>query len=368
MKLTCTQENLSKGLNVVARLSEKTPNLPILSNVLLQATKDGLTLTATNLELGITTKIRGKIDTEGEFTVSARLIADFVNSLKKENVSIELEEKILHIKGENHQTTIRGLDAVDFPVIPVVADDFTIQAEAGDIRDALHQIVFSMSMDDSRPELNGAFFQFGEKELIIASTDSYRLSERVVMIVNKTGKEKNVIVPARTVSELLRIIDADDSKEVSVRVNDNQIMFIFGETEIVSRIVTGNYPDYKQIIPNQFTNNVDFSVSDMIQAIKTTSLFCKQGINDVRISLDKRFDDIAIHAENSIFGKNVSNVKSMNKGQEMDIVFNYKFLLDGLQHLHDVTATLKTNDGISPALLTSKKDENFVYVIMPIRQ
>src|SRR3989344_6129215 len=120
MKLTCTQENFSLGLNIVARLGDKNINLPILNNVLLQSQKDGLILVFTNLEVGIRTKIRGKIESEGEFTVNARLLADFVNTLKKENITLELEEKNLHIKGENHQTTIRGMEASDFPVIPTV--------------------------------------------------------------------------------------------------------------------------------------------------------------------------------------------------------------------------------------------------------
>jgi DNA polymerase III subunit beta len=223
-------------------------------------------------------------------------------------------------------------------------------------------------LDESRPELNGALFQIAAAAMTAAATDSYRLSERTIPVTNKTANERDIILPARTIIELYRIIDLDEGKNIVVHINENQAMFRFGETEIVSRLVAGHYPDYKQIVPSQFKNVIEFSVADMMQAIKTTSLFCKQGINDVRISLDKRFDDIAVHAENSIAGKNISNVKSLSQNQQMDIVFNYKYLLDGLQHLHDVTAELKLNDSTSAALLTSKKDTQFIYIIMPIRQ
>ena len=174
--MTCTQENLAKGLNIVSKLSDKVSNLPILSNVLLEARKDGLTLTATNLEIGIKTKVRGKIDEEGEFTVGARLITDFVNSLKRENIALSVEDKKLTVKGENHQTTIRGLEASDFPVIPEVDDKYSITTKCSKLSEALARVVFAMSVDEARQELNGALLQVGDKECIIVATDSYRLS------------------------------------------------------------------------------------------------------------------------------------------------------------------------------------------------
>jgi DNA polymerase III subunit beta len=368
MKLTCTQENLSQGLNIVSHIGEKAPDLPILNNVLLRAKKDGLLLTSTNLEIGIKTLIRGKIDEEGDFTVQTKLLTDFVNSLKKENVSIVKDENQLQIKGENHQTSIRGLTASDFPVIPEVDRQDTVEAQINKFRKALSQIVFSMSADESRQELNGAFLQFNTKRCILAATDSYRLSESTIDIINKSKKEISIIVPAKTLQELLRILEGSKADILRVSVNDNQVLFAFDETEIVSRVIAGNYPDYRQIIPKTFKNEVKFPVTEMVQAIKTTSLFCKQGINDVRLTLEKRFSDLAVRAENSTFGKNTSNIKSLSKGQEMDIVFNYRFLLDGLLHLTDDKAILKTNDATSPALLCSERDNNFLYVIMPIRQ
>ncbi|OGY90989.1 MAG: DNA polymerase III subunit beta [Candidatus Komeilibacteria bacterium RIFCSPLOWO2_01_FULL_53_11] len=367
MKLVCTQENLTLGLSIVARLSDKNINLPILSNVLLRAQKDGLTLIATNLEIGIKTKVRGKIEVEGEFTANARLFADFVSTLKKENVSIELDDKNLNIKGENHQTTIRGMDPAEFPVIPEVGPSFLFSVAATHFREALSQTLFAVSADESRPELNGVFIQVGDGSCVMAATDSYRLSEKTIP-VPQAKEKKSVIVPARTLQETLRVLELSDAADVQIAINDNQIQFSFGETQIVSRIITGEYPDYKQIIPTAFKNEVRFATEEMRQAIKTTSLFCKQGINDVRLSLEKRFSDIAVNAENSNLGKNVSNVRTESKNQEMDIVFNYKFLLDGLSHIVGEAACLKTNDPTSPALLVSASGDDLLYVIMPIKQ
>ena len=241
-------------------------------------------------------------------------------------------------------------------------------ADAQIFREALWHTTFAMSSDESRVELNGAYFQMSGTQCVIAATDSYRLAEKTFPITNKKGSARNVIVPARTLAEVQRILETSEAEEITVRINENQILFILGETEVVSRIIVGSYPDYKQIVPTTFKNEVSFSVAEMGHAIKTTSFFCKQGINDVRIALDKRFKDITVRAENSTAGKNTSNVPSLSDNQEMDIVFNYKFLLDGLSHLTDDAAQLKTNEAVSPALLTSKKDAHFLYVIMPIRQ
>lgn len=368
MKLTCTQENFSRGLNIVARLSDKNTNLPILNNVLLQARKDGLTLISTNLEIGIKTKVRGKIESEGDFTIQAKLLSDFVNTLKKENVSLELVDKTIHLKGENHQTTIRGLESVDFPVIPEVDAKTTITLPTDVITSALNQTLFAVSSDESRPELNGVYMILDGNKCIMVATDSYRLVERTIPLPEKVAEPRDIIIPSKTLQELVRILPLAEDNTVTITINDTQILFTCGQTQIVSRIIAGDYPDYKQIIPTAFQNNVEFRVHDMVQAIKTTSLFCKQGINDVRISLDKRFTDIAINAENSILGKNISNVESLSKNQELDIVFNYKFLLDGLSHLNGDRAVLRSNEPTTPALLNTPKEDGFVYVIMPIKQ
>lgn len=368
MELTCTQENLSHGLNIAARLSDKNINLPILNNVLLQARKDGLTVIATNLEIGIKTKIRGKIEKEGDLTVPARLLTEFVNTLKKENIEITGQENSLTITGENHQTAIRGMDASDFPVLPEVSNEFSLTIPADDLRKALGQVLFAVSADESRPELNGVFMRIEANRLILAATDSYRLSEKTINLEKASAAEREIIIPSKSMVELSRILEFEDADSVLLAINENQILATCGNTELVSRLVAGAYPDYRQIIPRGFQNDVSFSIADMTRAVKSTALFCKQGINDVKLSLDKRFTDIAVSAENSIHGKNTSNVPSLSKNQALDIVFNYRFLLDGLSHLGGETAALKTNDPTSPAMLTDPSDASFTYIIMPIKQ
>lgn len=369
MKLTCTQENLIAGLTTVSRVSDKQATLPILSNILFRTKNNGLELSATNLELAIQTTIRAKIEVEGEFTVNARLITDFVGTLEKENIIIELTDaKELLIQGENHQTLIHGLEASEFPVIPEVAQGTSIQIKSGDLRKSFFQTLFSMAGDATRPELQGALVGVNQKTITVVATDSFRLSETQLNAVDVEGQHNSIIVPSRTLQETARILDYNNAENVMVRTSETQVEIQISETKVISRIISGKYPDYKNIIPTQFKSELVFSVKEMERAIKTTSLFCKQGINDIRLSVDERFTDITVQAENTTAGKNTSRVPTESKKQNLDIVFNYKFLLEGLQHLGSEKAILKTNDAQSAALLTAPSNPHYIYLIMPIRQ
>ena len=367
MKVTCTQENLKQGISRVARISEKSTNLPILNNILLSAKKEGLTLVSTNLEIAVKTRVRAKIETEGEFTVNGRLIAEFVSSLGKENITIEMVDATLVLKGENHETHMRGLDAVDFPVIPEVETNYRVTLPVSSLRQALDQVLFAVSTDEGRPELNGVFMKITETTITLAATDSYRLAEKIIQYEKGPQEQREVIVPAKTFAELQRIIDTSEDETMTISVNETQILFVVGETAIISRIVAGNYPDYQQIIPTAFASDAKFAAAGMMQAIKATSLFCKQGINDVRLVAVEKAPKITISAENSMAGKNTSTVTA-EKTAALDIVFNYKFVLEGLQHCGADTVHLMTNEATSPALLKSSDDETYKYIIMPIKQ
>lgn len=368
MKLTCTQENLARGLLIANRGSDKSVNLPILNNALLKAGKEGLQIITTNLELAIKTTVRGKIESAGDYTINTRLVTDFVTSLKKENIEITLQDDLLQLTGDNHSSQIKGLPASDFPVIPEVSSAYSLTVGSEDLKKALEQVVFAASSDESRPELNGVYWNIGQTQVTMAATDSYRLAECVFSIIGKTSEPREIIVPVKTMREVERIIGLEEAKDIQIFIDENQIQFTIGLTEIVSRLVTGSYPDYKQIIPQAFKNEAAFSTQDMLQAIKSTSLFCKQGINDIRLGFDGKKTEIVVSAENSIAGKNSSRLPVQSENRDLDVVFNYKYLIDGLRVVGAAEAALKTNDGAGPALLLPKNGGGFSYIIMPIKQ
>jgi DNA polymerase-3 subunit beta len=366
MRIICTQENFNKGLGVVSHIANKNSNLPILNNVLLKAEKEGLTLITTDLEIGIKVFVRSKIETPGEFTVDAKLLNSFVSLLPRENREVNLEEGNLEVKTKNQETTINGMEAEDFPLIPDIDKENEVNISGTALRKSLSQAIFAASLDTSRVEINAVNFVFKKDELVLAATDSYRLAEKKLKIEN--DKEANLIVPLKTLQELLRILGEYENQQVKIYFNENQIMFAFDGVELVSRVIDGKYPDYKQIIPDDFSTISKIKVSEFVPAIKSVALFCKQGINDIRFSLDSTKNELVIATASSSMGTSTAKVPIEIKGEDNDIVFNYRYLLDGLSNMSSDEVELKINNNASPGLIQPTNDKNYKYLVMPIRQ
>ncbi len=367
MKLICTQENLNKGLNLVSYLADKNTNLPILNNVLLKATKNGLTLITTNLEIGIKVFIRSKVEEEGEFTVDAKLLNNFISLLPKENIEIITKDKVLNIKNKNQEANISGLDAEDFPLIPEIEKENEVEIKIKDLKKALNQVIFSASSDNSRIEINAVNFLFKSNQLILVATDSYRLTEKKIKI--NSNKEKNLIIPLKTVQELVRILDEEDNQKINIYFNENQIMFIFNNIELVSRVINSKYPDYKQIIPKEFITTMRCEVNKLIPIIKSVSLFCKQGINDINLIFDSKNQKLEVSTTSSINGsKDIAKIPVKITGENNDIVFNFRYLLDGLNNINNKEIIININNSKSPGLLKPEDGQDYIYLIMPIKQ
>ena len=366
MKIVCTQENLNQGLGLVSHIASKNTNLPILNNVLLKADKQGLTLVTTDLEIGIKVFVRGKIEEDGEFTVDAKLFNSFISLLPKENIEINLEESELQIKTKKQETSIKGIEAEDFPLIPEIERQNKVNISAIDLKKALNQVLLAASLDTSRVEINAVNFNFKNNNLILAATDSYRLAERKIKIEN--GEERDLIIPLKTVQELSRILNENNSDKVDIYFNENQIMFVFENVELISRVIDSKYPDYQQIIPQEFVTTGVCDKKELVPAIKSVALFCKQGINDIRLSVDNKNQELVITTASSGTGNSVAKVPAKITGQDNDIVFNYRYLLDGLNNMDDSEVVIKINNNSSPGLIQPIKNQDYIYLVMPIRQ
>lgn len=367
MKIICTQENLNKGLNLVSHIANKNSNLPILNNVLLKAKKDGLTLITTDLEIGIKVFVRSKIEEEGDFTVDAKLLHNYISLLPKENIDLNLKDGSLEIKSQNQETSIKGLEAEDFPLIPEIEKTNEIIIGAAELKKALSQVLFAASLDGSRIEINAINFNFNKDSLILAATDSYRLAEKKIKI-NNQNKESSLIIPLKTLQELTRIITEQSDQQLKLYFNENQIMFVFDGVELVSRVIDGHYPDYKQIIPAGFITTAKCDLSKLVPAIKAVALFCKQGINDIRLSFEQKTNEIVVSTASSHMGNSLAKVPAEIRGENNDIVFNYRYLLDGLNNIDDSQIWLKLNNNSSPGLVQPGGQQEYIYLVMPIRQ
>ena len=325
MKIICLQENLIKGLHAVSHLAGKNANLPILNNVLITAEKGEVTLTTTNLEIGISCRVRAKVEVEGKCTVQARLLTDFVNLLPRDNIVLELEEDKLKIECANDKTSINTLSSEDFPLLPGVDKKNEYILKTNVLRSALSKTVFAVALDSTRPEISGTFLNIEGQKVVLVGTDSYRLAEKHINLDESIGDSK-IIIPIETVQEMIRIVSDTSEENVKLYVDENQILFAADGIELVSRLTEGSYPDYKQIIPTESKTTIEVGVSELTQAIKRTSLFCKPGINDVKLSFVPDKNEIVLMSTSNQLGENITTVQAKIEGIENEITFNYRYL------------------------------------------
>ena len=384
MKFSCTQENLKRGLLATGYVAGKNVNLPILNNVLLKIEGTSIQLISTNLEVAVRCAIRGKVDEGGEFTVPSKLFLEYVNLLPDDRIDLETSETFLKVSCRKNSTKIKGIPASEFPLIPNVERQKTLYLDGSALKRALSQVNFAVSSIESRPELTGALFSvnppFAKGSLVIAATDSYRLSEKTVKLGSKGNQPSSshvqaLIVPGKTLQELSRILSLFNVTElgaepVEVSLGEGQISFRFGELELISRLVDGKYPDYRPIIPEKFTTEAVFHKSDMVQAVKGASLFARAGLQDVNFKLGQD-DGLVVSSSEGQMGKNDSTVEAQINGPQNGITLNYRYFLDGLAALETPKARLRVIDAMNPCVLMAdgeEEGERLTYIVMPIKQ
>lgn len=377
MRFISLQENLKRGLNIVGHVTSKNINLPILNNILIKSSNGNIEFISTNLEIGITHQLRGKIEVDGEFTVDSKLITEYVSLLGgKDNVKIEEKDNELKLECGNYKTKIKGESAKEFPLIPTIPKDSYCEVKIEDFKRALNSVIFAVSNSENRLELSGVLFSFNKNSLSLAATDSYRLAERVVEIKNKLKEEEyKVIVPAKTIQEFLRVLNNFDNQikivgendaYIKIYLSDNQILFNIDSVDLISRLINGHYPDYKQIIPVGHQTEITVDRAELIRAVKATSLFSKTGINDIALFFSK--DKILVSAYSGQSGESKVELEAEVSGVDNEITINYRYLLDGLNNIEGNVVKIDLINSNTPCLIKSETDHNYLYIVMPIKQ
>lgn len=364
MQIRCTQENFSKGLQIVSRVATTKSSLPILANVLLQTEAGQLKLSATDLELGVTTWIGAKVTNDGSITLPARLLVDFVANNNDQTLSIDLHDNEATINSDRHKAILKGLNASDFPLIPKVESKEKIQIKSKVLRQSLQEVVFAAALDDARPVLNGIYFKIDKNVLILAATDSYRLAEKRI---SYTGKEvgKSVIIPARTISELTRILPDTDT-EVSLVFTDNQLLLLFDSTQVVSRLIEGTFPDYTQIIPKEASTTATLDRAELANAVKMANFFARDSAHNIRFKITPP-TGLAINAVSAAVGQNTATVPAQISGDELEIAFNANYILDAINAIKSETVRLEFSGTAAPGVFHSTDDDNYLSLVMPLR-
>ena len=375
MKLSCLQENLSKGLAVVSRAVATRSTLPVTQNVLISTDQSRLKLSATNLEIAITTWIGASIEDEGAITLPARILTEFVNTLEGDKIDFSLPEGngILNISSGRSKATINGIDAEEFPPIPTVLDGIRAVVNAGVLKKAISRVAFAAATEESRPVLTGVELKIEGNDFSLAAADGFRLAVQKDKLTEPIDGNIEVIIPARTMNELNRLV-SDDSEEIEVVMTPTrgQILFRSGDIEIVSQLLQGNFPNYQQLLPEEHSTRSIFDTNALQRAVRSASIFARDGSNIVRMQLVPPTEDddngkalISARSEEVGDNEDVVDAESL-EGEESKIAFNSRYLMDVLAVLDKGNVVLETTTASSPGVFKPVEEDGYTHVVMPM--
>ena len=369
MKLSVMQENLARGLSVVSRAVSTRSTLPVLANVLLKTEDAGLKLTATNLEIGITYWVPGKIDSDGATTVPAKLLTDYVNALQGgERIDLELlGGETLHLRSGRFESHIKGISADEFPAIQTAGDRPTTRIAQNVLRTALEETAFAAASDEARPILTGVLARFEGETVTLAAADNYRIAVKTIPILDAVA-ETSVVIPARALNELARVLsDVEQPIDVVLAQARNQILFHLDGIDLVSRLIDGQFPNYQQVLPQSHTTRAVLDREELLRAVRPAALIAHESANIVKLQIDSNGESGVTVSANAEVGDHVGQVEAAVEGDGTTIAFNARYLADVLTNVEADQFALELNGPLSPGVFKPVGDDRYVHVVMPVR-
>ncbi len=380
MKLTCKQQDLAKGLSTVSHAVSSRSTLPILSNILLTTDGERVRLSATNLEIGITCTVPATIQQEGTTTIPARLFTEFVNSLPQGDVTLTLQPgggQSVEVKGQRSRATIRGMDPAEFPTIPTAeGGEQPITIESAELREMIKLVAFAAATDDARPVFTGVLAQVRGEQLIFAAADSFRLAVRSTPMPGAASQQEDgdVLIPARTLNELARILPDEGAVQMVVTPNRNQVLFRAeaAGVELVSNLIAGKFPNYQAILPQSSATRVTLNTEDFRGAAKRAAIFARDSANIVRLKVSSGEAGglmpgaLTIQATAEEAGDTDTSLDAAVDGEGLEVIFNVKYLTDVLGVLDTPEVALELNTPQHPGVIRPIGGGDYVYVIMPM--
>lgn len=372
MKASVSQQALAQGLGVVSRAVSPRSTLPVLANVLLASDEGRLRLSATNLELGITCWIGAQIQEEGSITIPARLLSDLVSTLPNDTIhlSVNLSTCTLAVQCGSSNIDIKGIDAQDFPPMPATDLSEGVRIKNSDFKEMVQQVAFAASSEEARPVLQGVQTTISGDEITMAATDGFRISVRKVALEEPVAKPMNMIIPARALNELSRIVaDGDGIIRMIIPSGRGQVVFRMDTVELVSQLIDGNFPDFKVIIPRSFKSHTIISTDAFLKACRQAEVIARNGNNVVRLNLVGHGDQpgqVEITAQSEDTGSNKTVIDASIDGPGLVVAFNVRYLREVLEVIKTPNLALQTNDPKSPARVQPVGNEDYQHVIMPM--
>lgn len=365
MELTVTQENLSRATQNVSRVASNKNQLPILNNILLRTDGNRLLIAATNLEIASTQYIGAKVIKPGSITIPAKLLSEFISNLPNKPIELKVVDNNLHIKCDSYKSIINGYIADEFPELPTINEKSSIKylINIDDFKQAINQTIITTSNDATRPILTGVYFNSFEGQLYLAATDGYRLSERRLV---ETKSNISAIVPSQTLQEVLHNITTN-SNEIEILFDETQVRFRIDESEIISNLIDGNFPDYRQLIPKKNQTAISLDKNNFTQTTKVASLFARSSGGSITLTTNKDKNTLSIHSIASELGENTSEIEA-KISEDGQITLNSRYLNEALSVIDGDEIEFSFNTKISPCLLKStNKNTNYYHIIMPLK-
>lgn len=370
MKIQTLQENLNKGLITASRIISTKAQLPILANVLLRTDNGRLQISATNLENGISLWIGAKVEKEGEITIPARVLTEVVSSLPAGKVDFEVSENSLSLSTGGYNARFNGISSSEFPKLPTYLPENLIALPANKLLQAINQVAFAAATDEGRPVLTGVLLKIFGSSLSLVATDGYRLSLKQIELEKPVKEDVTLILPAKTLMEVSKLITEEKKEENQVvkmgfTKEQNQVVFVFPELELFSRVIDGTFPDYEKIIPQSSTSKIFLDKESFARAVKIVSIFARESANIVKCKIKKGL--LEMSANSPQVGDNLNSLEIKLEGDEGEIAFNFRFLQGFLNAVSGSEITIEMNGPLSSGIFREVGDSSFLHIIMPVR-
>lgn len=366
MKIECIREKLANSLQKIDKIASKNSSLPILKCVLINARAEGITVTATNLELGVEIEIQGKVIQEGKVAVPAGILSSLISQLSNEkNITLELEEGILRVSGQKALTTIKTISTEDFPPIPHIDAVGEFKIDLDDLIKGLKSVCYASAISSIKPEYASIRISEENGEIFFVATDAFRLAEKRIKTKLK-DTFKPILIPSRNVIEIIRLFDGVTG-EITISIGQNQIGLLIDQTYVISRTIDGNYPNYQSIIPKEYKTEVTVFKADIANALKIGSIFSDQ-FNRATLAVYPDTKTFTFVTKNNDVGENNLSISAVVKGDKIEMNFNHRHIADVLQSITSDQIDFLFSDVGKPLIVRGHKDGSFTYLVMPMNK
>ncbi len=373
MKISVTQPNLMTALSHVIKATASKSNIPVLSNVLIKTEKGKVKLATTDLEIAISTWIGADIAEEGEVTVNAKLLAEFVSELKTNRLELIQSGQVLEVKSVDNNAQFYTIPTDDFPVIPEAESQADLVVNAKKFEDTIEKTSFATAADDSKPILTGLLLESTKKRVSLVGVDGFRLSKRTIDVVKPATNDLNLVIPAKSLLELSKIIsgivDDDDNVNIFLLKDKNQVLFKVNEVELSSRLLEGDFPEYNQIIPSDKVLELKIDKKELEDSVKIINIFARNIIGNkifYKVKADEKLLDLSTRVADVGNSQSSAEIKEID-GDDYETAYNARYLLEMINSMDGDEITFETNGVASPGVFKDSKDKNYLHIVMPMR-